>query len=355
MPSSIKLSVNLIGKSHQRLTDVGLGALSVEQWKKVMEGMSFSSPNPVMTNEDLAMQIEGYIEHVWGQRYGGQQTQLQVQVFKITDANESKEFGFQDEVEKCFRPGDTVGMDLHAVLGPVMRQGQGPVYTEEMLKEMRKSLRFDLNDRVLCYCGPRWFSGHVVGSAVPDDEDELLPYLVKTDAIPGLPSRTISVPYDKDNICVQEVCFDPEKQLNLVRCATPILSEAQKKKLRFTLCDKVVCRICSDPKDGLEVWVQGTIAEIWPKIGEASWDMGEVSGKFPDAVPYKVNLASGQWVYCHRDDHTLIRKEGMQPVTRVKGISKRMEIVTKADGSKVCIDHVTGRQKRMIEEADDSD
>ena len=65
----------------------------------------------------------------------------------------------------------------------------------------------------------------------------------------------------------------------------------------------------------------GEVSYTWPKLpGDQSWTLEGVSGKYPDAVPYKVALAAGRWIYCHRDDHTLIRRQGMQPVTRVRGI-----------------------------------
>merc|ERR1719198_636890 len=116
---------------------------------------------------------------------------------------------------------------------------QKPQYSEEMLEQIRAQLRFTLNDRVLCFCGPRWLSGHIVGTAVPDDD--LLPYLIKTDPIPGLPTKTISAPSDSDGCITQEICFDPVNQLHLVRAAASIVTEASKPKLRFALGDKVVC------------------------------------------------------------------------------------------------------------------
>lgn len=299
-----------------------------------------------MKMEDLALQIEECVENAYEKRHGDEYGRLQAQVFKIM--NESgTEMSFQEPVTYRFNPGDTVVMEIQ---GQISEEVQKRDFSEQDIQNVRKTLRFDLNDRVLCYCGPRWFSGHVVGTAVPDDGD-LLPYLVKTDAIPGLPSRTISVPQDKEDICMQEVCFDPVAQMHLMRSAASVVTE-KRPSLRFALGDKIVCRIRNNPEDGLENWVPGLISDIWPSIGEASWDMGEVAGKFPDVVPYKITLASGKSIYCHKDDHTLVRREGMQPTTRVKGISKRMEYIKAADGSKTCVDHVTGRRKRMLEDSD---
>jgi len=303
-----------------------------------------------MNMEDLALQVEAYIEDLYQKRHGDKWGKIQVQVESLMDKEGTRRFGFQDEVHQHLRRGDTVVMKVNAVNSRWAQAPQQPELPEEMLERIRSMLRFGLNDRVLCYCGPRWLSGHVVGTAVMDEA--LLPYVVKTDPLPGLPAKNISVPSDKDECCTQEVCFDPATELELVRCAASPYTASKEPKLRFALGDKVVCRIRNSPVDGLENWVPGVISKIWPNIGEATWDLGELSGKFPDVVPYKIDLASGRWVYCHRDDHTLIRREGLQPVTRVKGISKRMELVKEADGSTFRVDHVTERRKRVREEVD---
>jgi len=204
-----------------------------------------------------------------------------------------------------------------------------------------------------------WLAGHVVGTAVPDDygDDGMLPYLVKTDAIPGLPGKTISVPSDRDEICMQEVCFDPNSQLHMVKAAAPLLTGSQKPKLRFAAGDVVTCRLRNHPKDGLENWVVGTVASVWPQLpGQLKWEIDSISGEFPSIVAYKVRLSTGGWVYCHRDHHTLIRREGMQPQTRVKGISKRMEKRITEDGRREQVDHQTERRKIMPDsDSDDSD
>jgi len=346
MPSSIKLSVILTEQSEATLTDIGLQ----HPWRDLLRNKIFASQKPpnLLDLEDIAILIEDFIEDMFQRQYGDQGDEIQVQVYTIMDEGRTREFAFQDKVDQCLKPGDTIIMAVSA-----LSQKARLEFTEQMIEQVRSKLRFGLNDRVLCFCGPRHFSGHVVGTAVPDDGD-LLPYLVKTDALPGLPTRTISVPSDHDGCCVQEVCFE-STQLGLVRSAASFVQENRKPKLRFALGDKVVCRIRNNPADGLENWVAGVISEAWPSLGAATWDMGELSGKFPETLPYKVDLALGNWVYCQRDDHTLIRREGMQPITRVKGISKRMEVLTEADGGNVCIDHVTGRRKRMLDAMSDSD
>lgn len=291
-----------------------------------------------MTMDDLATVLEQEISN----QYDGDANEIQVQVRSV--ATLKVPLPFEDPVTKHFKPGDTVIVDAMALSA---RQSR-PQFTEKMIKEVRKTLRFDLNDRVLCYCGPRHLSGHVVGTAVPDEGD-LLPYLVKTDAVPGLPSRTISVPSDHDGCCVQEVCFDPASQMDLIKAGAALLPASSKPKLRFAAGDKIVCRIRNNPKDGKEQWVPGEITMLWPKLpGDLSWELGPASGKFPDSVPYRIDLGSGKWLLCHRDDHTLIRREGLEPQTRVRGISKRMELRKNKDGSKERIDHVTERRKRLI-------
>merc|ERR1719387_3258811 len=111
------------------------------------------------------------------------------------------------------------------------------------LEDYRKTLRFGLNDRVICNLGERWASGIIVGTAV-DDDDGIIPYLAKLDAMPGCSERrTISVPYDEDEVCVQEVCFQGDQQLHWVKASTPIVSPNKRSSLRFAAGDKVVCRL----------------------------------------------------------------------------------------------------------------
>lgn len=344
--SSIDLSVVFGERSLRRLKEVSLD----KPWHDMMKNMSFSSRKPPMVMEDLAFQVEAYLEKLWQQRHGEKGAQLQVQVVKVANQQGTEMFEFKDEVNEHLRPGDTVTMEIHT---NSLELAMTPRFSQELIELIRSRLRFDLNERVVCNCGTRWLSGHIVGTAVPDPADEnILAYTVRPDAHPGIPSEIISVPSDNDKLCVQEVCFDPDEQLLLVRSAASAVRESSRPKLRFALGDKVVCRIRNDTTDNLETWLSGSITAVWPNIGDALWDMDGSSGKFPDVVPYKVEFASGRWVYCHRDVHTLIRAEGMQPVTRVKGISKRMEVLKDANGTKFVVDHATGRRKRSLEDSD---
>merc|ERR1712217_111957 len=127
--------------------------------------------------------------------------------------------------------GDTVVVDAF-VLEANTKQPK-----EKDLDKIRAKLRFGLNDRVVCNCG-RWISGHIVGTAVPNDGD-ILPYLVKTDTHPKLPSSTISVPEDSDDVCIQDVCFDPCNQLWLTQAAAIDIPETSRPKLRFAVGHKV--------------------------------------------------------------------------------------------------------------------
>jgi len=309
-----------------------------------------------LTIEEVSSWIEARVENMYDYQTGGKdRAQIQTRSIKKPMVPEALAWG--DHASQHLKDGDTIIVDCMAITDSMARRmrAQRPQYTEEDLEEIRKKLRFDLNDRVLCFCGPRWLSGHVVGSAVPDD-DTLLPYLVKTDPVPGLPSKTISVPSDRDEVCTQEVCFDPESELHLVKSAATLLAGSQRPKLRFAAGDKVACRLKNDPKDGLETWVAGVVSSIWPELpGERKWQIENISGEFPSVVAYKVDFSTGGWVYCHRDHHTLIRRDGMQPQTRVKGISKRMEVRKANDGSREQVDHQTERRKRMLESDSDGD
>jgi hypothetical protein len=310
-----------------------------------------------LTIEGVADWVETRVENMHERQTGGED-KADVRARSIRKHRAPKVLPWDDDASRHLGDGDTIIADLTALTDSMARKEQERErQVERDLEEIRKSLRFSLNDQVLCFCGPRWLPGHVVGSAVPVDSwPPVLPYLVKTDPIPGLPSKTISVPNDKDAVCTQEVCFDPQSELHLVKAAATLLTGSQRPKLRFAVGDKVACRLRNDPKDGLESWAAGTVSSIWPGLpGELKWEMGSVSGEFPSVVAYKVDLSKGGWIFCHRDHHTLIRREGMQPQTRVKGISKRMEVRRAKDGSREQVDHQTERRKRMLDSDSDSD
>eukprot|EP00747_Dinoflagellata_sp_TGD_P178909 gnl/TRDRNA2_/TRDRNA2_28803_c0_seq1.p1 gnl/TRDRNA2_/TRDRNA2_28803_c0~~gnl/TRDRNA2_/TRDRNA2_28803_c0_seq1.p1 ORF type:complete len:361 (-),score=51.06 gnl/TRDRNA2_/TRDRNA2_28803_c0_seq1:63-1145(-) len=348
MANSIKLCVQLTKKTLDVLSQCGLAV----PWNEVLKEFNFQVREPPITIEDLSTTIEDLIEESY-YRYGGK-GQIQCQTRMVTDKSE-KRLPFGDYATHLLKPGDTIILDMMAVT-----QQPQPQFTAQDIEKLRSTLRFGLNDRVLCFVGPRWLAGHIVGTAVVDEGD-ILPYLVKTDPNPGLPSRTISVPNDSDNICRQEICFNPTSQMHLVKGAARTLPASKKggfikPKLRFAVGDKVVCRIQSNPDDGLEQWAPGSISEVWPNLpGELAWDMGEVKGQFPEVVPYKVDMSSGEWVFCHWDDHSLIRREGFEPLTRVRGISQRMEVRTAKDGTKEKVDHATERRKRIIELDEDNE
>jgi hypothetical protein len=313
-------------------------------WDTLLKDYDFPC-EPDMTIGDMATWIEQVVERVYSASTGDKM-KIQVQASGMWSSKSDEKLDFEEEFEQHFEPGDTAIVEA-IFLGPVSESFQMPPrWTAQDIAEFRRRLRFALNDRVICYCGSRWLSGHIVGTAV-EEEDDLLPYLVKTDPLAGLPGRTISVPSDSDRICIQEVCFDPQSQLHLVKAAATAVPESSMPKLRFSVGEKVVCRIRNNPQDDLEQWASGTIRQTWAKLpGEQTWELGGVSGKYPAVVPYEVEIASGH-VYCHRDTHTLIRREGMQPQTRVRGISKRMELRQAEDGSKERIDHMTERRKRL--------
>jgi len=311
------------------------------------EEHSFKSKTESLTIADVANRIEELTEGIYERRARGTDT-IQVQVRSITTSRVTdRDLPWGDHVNQHLKPGDTIIVTAMAMSESGIRQMQQEVF----LKKFRASLRFDLNDRVVCFCGPRWLSGHIVGTAVPDPDDNgILPYLVKTDPLPGVPSRTISVPSDSDDICRQEVCFNPSSELHLIKAAAAVIPESGKPKTRFAVGDEVVCRIHNNTDDGLEQWVPGKVSMTWVTLpGEQKWEIGGISGTFPDVVPYKIDLISNSWIFCHRDVYTLIRKKGLEPQTRVRGISKRMEVRIAADGSKERIDHATERSKRLLD------
>lgn len=157
---------------------------------------------------------------------------------------------------------------------------------------------------------------------------------------------------------MQEVCFDPKTQMHFTRTAAQELQEGKAKPtLRFAVADKVAVRVRSDQTTGLERWVEGVVEELWPKLGKTpeKWEIAGVTGAFPNTVPYKVKLSTGGFVYCTRDNFTLIRREGLKPKTLAWGISKRMEVAQAADGSWEKIDHQTEKRRKVPPPGADSD
>lgn len=321
-----------------------------EAWQDLLKDKEFFSDSDRITMDEVATTVEKYIEDLYVQRHGEKWGKLQVQAYKLSDLRGTDHYTFQEEVTTRLQPGDTVAMAVKAIYAI---QPPHPQMSQEMFDNVRKMLRFGVGDRVLCNIGPRHVSGVIVDTAVPSHSNELvLPYLVETDPFPGYASRRICVPQDSEVVCVQETCFDAETELDLIRSATQVIEDTSRVKLRFGLGDKVICRVENDAEDWLEVWVPGFVKGVWPSIGEASWSLG----KLANVVHYKVELATGKWIYCHRDDHTLIRRQGMQPKSRVAGISKRYENIVEPRGRKFRLDYETGRRKRLCpEELSDSE
>lgn len=182
-----------------------------------------------------------------------------------------------------------------------------------------------------------------------DCKDEWV-YLVKLDTHPGLEGRTICVPEDSEDVCFQEVCFG-QQLLELTKGAAPELpKKTGKMPLRFTKGDRVVCRV-RHGADKLENWVAGEVDAEYPALPEPlEWgdeDIDDVTGTYPPSVAYRVKLDRGGFVLCHADNYTLIRRVGLEPQTRVSGVSKRLEDRKGPDGALVRFDHVTERQKPL--------
>lgn len=177
----------------------------------------------------------------------------------------------------------------------------------------------------------------------PEEKDEWC-YLVKTDPHPGIESRTICVPEDSEEVCVQEVCFSPG-QMELIKGAAPELLD--KPSFRFEVGARVCCRV-RHKADMLENWQVGSVESVHPKLtGPLDWGDEDIQGVFPASVAYRVKLDGGGLVFCSADNHTLIRREGLEPQTRVKGVSKRMENRKELSGELVRFDHMTERKKRL--------
>lgn len=206
-------------------------------------------------------------------------------------------------------------------------------------------LRFSQGDRVMCNVGERRLAGVVLSLNVEDPEDgELLPYVVKCDV-----GSTISAPSDVDLVVCRERCFDTKTELDLAKWAAPTkLNKA--KPLRFSLNDAVAIRV-KDDDAGFEQWIDGKILEVWPAF---PGPVGEGFLQTAETAPYLVETQGNQTFYCHRDEHTLIRKPENKPRTLSKTLSKRFEVRKLDNGEFEKFDHVTMRGKR-VESMNESD
>lgn len=362
MADSISLRVHFIDETRAAFDRQGIELPWPEDELLEICSGDLEGHQGLLNIEDLAMCIERRVECAYSLQTGGQDS-AKVRVLATRKRGDEQILDWEQPASQLLKNGDSISVECNAMTRSNFRKGKGKgkvkgkgkgMDPEEILKMIRKNLRFDLNDRVLCNCGPRWLIGHIVGTAVPN-EVGLLPYLVKTDPLPGFPSGTISVPGDDDECCIQEVCFNLEK-LNLVKAAAPILASATRPKLRFSPGDSVVCRVRNDAADGLERWVDGTVGAQWPELpGSRQWELNGMCGEYSAVVAYQIKLTLGGWLYCHRDHHTLIRQKGWEPQQRVKGISARMEVRKLEDGSKEKVDHQTARRKPFLEESDDSE
>ncbi|CAE7240231.1 unnamed protein product [Symbiodinium pilosum] len=165
------------------------------------ELVKIQGPDAPITIDDMSNWIESRVEDMYETANQGMD-KIMVQVQWIATASRPKmALKWNDAAHEHFKDEDLVVVGCHAISERWAEKEPG--YTKQNLKEIRKTLRFGLSDRVLCNCGGLWLPGSVVGTAVESD-GEIFPYVVKTDPIPGMPSRTISVPSDNNKVCVQE-------------------------------------------------------------------------------------------------------------------------------------------------------
>lgn len=133
------------------------------------------------------------------------------------------------------------------------------------------------------------------------------------------------------------------------------LAQKPEVKLRFSCGDSVGFRV-GDHDDGSDQWFNGVVRETWAKLsGPCTFE--EI--QFAQFVTYRLEVDPSHAFeesvfYCHRDDHTLIRKPQNIPQIRTRGISKRMEKRRLVDGAWEMFDHVTLRGRRLIKDAKES-
>ncbi|CAK0869444.1 unnamed protein product [Prorocentrum cordatum] len=215
-------------------------------------------------------------------------------------------------------------------------------------------LRFQQGDRVISNLGLYWSSGKIIDVDVVDPSDldgPRLPYLIKLDPEAGF-KEPMSVAVDDDSTVRREVCFHADTEVQFTKASAQLVdSRPSNVKLRFEVGTRVGCRI-RDTEDAVSVWGRGQIVEDWPLLPPPhQLPYGRRTAR---VVPYLVKLDSGQFVYAHRDDHTLIRLEEYIPQSMGRGIAARFESRREADGSIVRLDHYTMRGKKLEgEDADD--
>ena len=176
MSCSIPLTVSFTKQAGHALKLAGLQF----PWHEPLKGMMFKSAQPNMVMDDIALQIETVVERIFRQCFPDPNDDIQVQTLTITDGNSTKVYHLDEEVTQAVRPGDNIVVDLQA-----FRIQEQPQFKPEVIEQVRSLLRFGLNDRVLCYWGTRWLSGHIVDTAVPQKscchkKRKLLAYLVRT-------------------------------------------------------------------------------------------------------------------------------------------------------------------------------
>jgi len=144
---------------------------------------------------------------------------------------------------------------------------------------------------------------------------------------------------------------DLHLEVDLAKWAAPLVAKPIKTQpLRFKLSDRVGIRV-QDNADGYENWLCGNVVEVWPTLPGNHETQGFLASA--NSVPYKVLTDDKIAFYCHRDDHTLIRKAENVPQTQVKTISSRFERRQLLDGTFIKFDHVTMRSRKIMEEFDE--
>jgi len=236
---------------------------------------------------------------------------------------------------------DGVAYTFPEIVGFYRRQGWNKTRIQRYWSKLKPGLRFSQGDRVLCNMGPRRFPGIILSTnnENPEDPDHNIPYVVKTDNLPGVAaSDTILAPDDIDELVCRERCFNSQSELDLAKWAAP-MDLNRTKPLRFSLGDIVGIRVM-DCSDGYERWKVGKVVATWPALPCAA-----TTGflKSATAVPYKIQLQEDfrQLFYCHRDEHTLVRRPENIPQTPTKTISQRFEKRRLENGLIEKFDHVT--------------
>ena len=211
--------------------------------------------------------------------------------------------------------------------------------------------RFVRGDRVVCMIGGElgWVPGAIqsVDETDPSEPDATLPYIVKLDAPIG---KLISVPYDRNEVCRAEICFDEARDGGTDMALTCLPKRGKggaAAKRRFAVDARVAVAV-EDETDAFTDWAAGVVVAVDHAVDAEA-----------PPVPYRVRLDAGRVVLVQRDEHWLIRDLAFQKPGTRQGFNGRRfldKFVKRevAEGKWEMVDHATLKVRACAPPGDDA-